>query len=395
MFGEIFEIAPQTYWVGIKDWNRRVFDSLIPLPNGTTYNAYLIPGKDKNALVDTVNPGFESDLLGKISRVLDPSKIDYLIMNHAEPDHAGAIPTVLQIARDAKLVLTAKGAEMAKRLYRVSDERMLIVKEGDFLDLGGRTLRFIEAPFLHWPETMFTYFEEEKVLFPCDFFGAHYAGPENFDDEMGELLIHEAKRYYAEIMMPFKPPVSRALEKISKIEIEIIAPSHGPIYRNPKRIVDAYAHWVGGPLENKVVVIYASMWKNTEKMVKALMTGVAAKGVKAVLFDLVVADVGNLARELVDAKAVAIGVPTFVGGPHPFALYATALIKALRPRLKVAVVFGTYGWGGGGVRQIKEMLEASKFEVISTHEVMLSPFSEDIEKMKKMGEELAEKVKSL
>ncbi|MFH1016459.1 MAG: FprA family A-type flavoprotein, partial [Chloroflexota bacterium] len=257
------EIAPNITWVGIEDFHRRIFDSLITLPYGTSYNAYLVSGKNKIALIDTTNPGFENELLTKIASIVSPAKIDYVIMNHAEPDHAGAIPVVLAAAPNAKLVLTRKGAELAEALYHVPEARRLVVKEGDTIDLGGKTLRFIEAPWLHWPETMFTFAVEDKVLFSCDFFGTHLASDRLFDDEVSENLIPEAKRYFAEIMMPYNKMAIAGLDKALAAGPGVIAPSHGPVYRNPQRILTAYEQWVRGPLAKKAIVVYASMWDST------------------------------------------------------------------------------------------------------------------------------------
>jgi len=216
------KLAEGIYYVGVEDWDRRIFDALIPLPNGTSYNSYLIVGKEKTALVDTVQKNFVDELLQKISSVVDPSKIDYVVMNHAEPDHAGSIPRVLEVAKNAKLIVTKIGVDMAKIFHNVSDERIMAVKEGDTLSLGDKTLRFIDAPWLHWPETMFTYCVEDKILLPCDFFGAHFAKSRLFDDEMGDGLLPEAKRYYAEIMMPFPIAIQRALDKVKNLDLDMI-----------------------------------------------------------------------------------------------------------------------------------------------------------------------------
>ncbi|RLF88971.1 FprA family A-type flavoprotein, partial [Thermococci archaeon] len=262
------EIVKDVYWVGVRDWNKRIFDALIPLPKGTSYNAYLVVGSEKRALIDTVAPGFEGELEEKINEITDVADIDYIVMNHAEPDHSGAIPYLLERNEKAILIATKKGVDMAKAYYDVPDERIMVVKDGDTVSLGGKTLRFIEAPWLHWPETMFTYLVEDKILFPCDFFGAHLA--ESFyDDDVPDLLTH-AQRYFGEIMMPFSAMAKRALQKIEELEIEIIAPSHGPIYRNPSRIIEAYKHWSGGETKEKVLIAYVSMWGANEAMVREL-----------------------------------------------------------------------------------------------------------------------------
>ena len=198
----VVEISEGVYWVGARDWNRRLFDALIPLPKGTTYNSYLIVGESKKALIDTVNPGFEKELEEKIRQIVDPSDVDYVIMNHAEPDHAGAIPHLMMINSKAMLVTTRRGAKMARAFYGVPEKRIKVVSDQDVINLGGKSLRFIEAPMLHWPETMFTYLPEHRILFSCDFFGSHIAKG-LYDDEVKDLIVH-AQRYFGEIMMPFR-----------------------------------------------------------------------------------------------------------------------------------------------------------------------------------------------
>lgn len=387
------EIAPGITWVGVEDWQRRIFDALIPLPYGTSYNAYLVIGKEKVALIDTVNPGFEEKLLAKISTVVAPERLDYLIMNHAEPDHAGSIPQVMAVATNAKLVATKKGTEMAQAFYRVPEPRRLVVKEGDVIELGGKTLRFIEAPWLHWPETMFTLAVEDRVLFPCDFFGSHLASDKLFDDEAGDILLPEAKRYYAEIMMPFTRMVAAGLDKVASLDIQMIAPSHGPVHRNPKRIIGAYEKWSRGPLAPKAVIAYVSMWGSTMQLAQHIVNAISAEGVEAVPYDLSVADISHIARDLVDASAIVLGTPTVLGGLHPLAAYALTLVKALRPRLKLAAYFGSYGWGGGAASQAKGLLEPAGFEIVDALEVKGAPGDRELESATELGRRVAQRVK--
>ncbi|HOL08168.1 MAG TPA: FprA family A-type flavoprotein, partial [Methanomassiliicoccaceae archaeon] len=252
---DVERISDNVHWVGVKDWDRRLFDSLIPMPEGTTYDSYLVRGK-KAALIDTVNPGFEGELLAKISSVMDPADIEHIVMNHAEPDHAGSLPFMLGKCPKATVLATERGARLASMYYDVPEDRLQIVKDGDALDLGGLTLRFAEAPWLHWPETMFTFLEEERVLFPCDFLGAHTARG-LWDDQNDELYFH-AKRYFGQIMMPFRKQGQRGLEKARGYDPLIIAPSHGPVHRHPKRIMDLYEEWTEGRTRSKVVIVYVS-----------------------------------------------------------------------------------------------------------------------------------------
>jgi len=387
------ELMPGVYWVGVEDWNRRIFDALIPLPMGTSYNAYLIVGKEKIALVDTVQNNFADEMLQKIWKVVDPEKIDYLVMNHAEPDHAGAIPRVLAVAENAKLVVTKIGVEMAKVFYDVPPERTMMVKDGDTLDLGGKALRFLDAPWLHWPETMFTYCVEDRILFPCDFFGAHLAKSRLYDDEVGDIVLPEAKRYYAEIMMPFPIAIQRALDKVKNLDLRMIAPSHGPIYRNPKRILDAYEKWARGPLLPKAVVIYVTMWGSTETLEKAIVESISADGVETVPYYLLVADVSHIMRDLVDASAIVIGAPTVLNEAHPLAIMMTEIIRAIKPRAKLVALFGSYGWGRGAVKMMNDRLKQSGFEIIETLEVRGPPKKEDLEKAVSLGKHVTQKIK--
>jgi len=392
---KVIEIVPGIFWVGVEDWHRRIFDALIPLPYGTSYNSYLVVGKSEIALVDTVNPGFEDVLFEKIEQIVKPEKIHYVIMNHAEPDHAGGIPAVLSMAKDAKLVATKKGVEMAEAFHGVPPERAIVVKDGDTLNLGGKILRFIDAPWLHWPETMFTFCQENGVLFPCDFFGSHMASDRLFDDEVGDILLPEAKRYYAEIMMPFPQFVQKALDKVKGMDIRMIAPSHGPIYRNPKKIIQAYERWARGPLEPKALVIYVSMWGNTEMLAKTIVNAISAEGVEAVPYNMLAADISHIARDLVDASAVVVGSPTLLGGVHPLVGTVVGLMRALRPRVKLVAIFGSYGWVGGATDQIRNILQPAGFEIIDILKVNGRPKKEDLDKAVNLGKLVAQRVKEI
>jgi len=385
------EIKPGIYWVGAKDWNRRIFDALIPLPQGTSYNAYLVKGREKTALIDTVNPEFKEELAKKIGQVIDLTDLDYLVMNHAEPDHAGTIPFVLQVSKGATFIATEKGAKMAQRFYNVPEERIKIVKDGDIIELGGKTLKFIEAPWLHWPETMFSYLVEERILFSCDFFGAHTAF--GLYDEDVEEIIPFARRYFGEIMMPFKSMGKKALEKIKELEIEIIAPSHGPIYKNPARILGVYRKWTAGETKEKAIIVYVSMWNSTEAMIKTMLETLLSEGVEVSLYNLSNADIGEIAKDLVDSRAIVLGTPTVLGGMHPLALYGTYLVKALSPPLKYGAILSSYGWGGGAVRQALKILGPTKIEVVGTLEVNGPPSAEDHQKIIEIGRQLSRRIK--
>ncbi|AKB55257.1 MULTISPECIES: FprA family A-type flavoprotein [Methanosarcina] len=385
------EIAKDVFWVGAKDWSRRMFDALVPLPQGTSYNAYLVKGEEKTALIDTVNPGFEEEFEEKINLVSSLEKLDYLIMNHAEPDHASAIRFIMDRTPDSVLVTTERGVKMASLYHDLPDDRVKVVADGNTIDLGGKNLHFIEAPWLHWPETMFTYLPEGRVLFPCDFFGAHTA--QGVYDEDLEELIPLAKSYYGEIMMPFGKMGAKALEKIKDLDIAIIAPSHGPIYKNPQRILEPYAKWTTGKTENKALIVYVSMWGSTKIMVRTIAETLLKEGIDVRIYDLEVANTGDIARELVDSRAVILGTPTVLAGMHPLALYGTYLVKALKPPAKYGVILGSFGWGGGALKQAGEILVPSKMEIVGTLQVKGKPREEDLNKVEEIGLELARKMK--
>jgi flavorubredoxin len=290
-----------------------------------------------------------------------------------------------------KLVTTKKGAKMAKLYYGVPESRIQVVQDDEVINLGKRNLRFIHAPWLHWPETMFTYLEEDRILFSCDFFGTHTASG-FYDDDVDEILYY-AQRYFGEIMMPFREMGRRAIEKLESLEIEIIAPSHGPIHRNPERIMKAYKEWTAGETKEKVVVVYASMWGSTEKMIKLIANTLLLEGVEVSLHDLASADIGEIAKDLVDSRAIVLGTPTVLGGMHPLALYATYLLRILRPPLKYAAVVSSYGWGGGAVKQLSEFIKGTKLEVVAVHEINGPPSNSDMEKVAEIAEKLVKVVR--
>jgi flavorubredoxin len=296
----------------------------------------------------------------------------------------------MAINSKARLVTTSRGAKMAQTFYRVPENRIKVVTDGETLDLGGKTVKFIEAPMLHWPETMFTYLSEDKILFSCDFFGSHVAQG-LYDDEIEDLLVF-AQRYFGEIMMPFSFNGQKGMEKIKSLEIKLIAPSHGPIHRNPERILTAYRKWVNGETRQKTVIIYATMWNSTDKMVKTMEDTLLTEGIEVSKHNLVVADIGEIAKDLVDSRAIVLGTPTVLAGAHPLAMYAAYLAKALRPPAKFAVVLSSYGWGGGAVKHIQETLGPTKMEVVGAIEINGPPSESDIQKIVELGKNLAEKI---
>jgi len=357
---ELRKLKENIYWLGAVDWDRRLFDSLIPLPDGTSYNAYLVQGSEKTALLDTVDPSMADTLLFQLENV---RTIDYLIAQHAEQDHSGVIPQVLVNYKNAKVVSTPKGKGMLMDLLNISEEKFITVEDGATLSLGDKNLEFIHTPWVHWPETMATYLREDGFLFSCDFFGSHIATTDLYVTDEGRVY-EAAKRYYAEIMMPFRTIIQKNIEKVRERKITLIAPSHGPIYDRPNFIVDAYKEWSSESPKNIVVLPYVSMHGSTSKMVKYLVSVLAEKGVTVYQFDLAVTDIGKLAIALVDAATIVIGTPTVHVGPHPLVFYAAYLANALRPKLKFASVIGSYGWHSKAIEQISGLIPNLKVEIL-------------------------------
>ncbi|HOB69383.1 MAG TPA: FprA family A-type flavoprotein, partial [Syntrophorhabdaceae bacterium] len=324
------KIKERIYWLGAVDWDRRLFDSLIPLPDGTTYNVYLIQGSGKTALLDTVDPPLADELMAQLASV---DKIDYLISHHAEQDHSGTIPLVLERFPEAKVVVSPRAKGMLMDLLRIPESTFITVEDGETLSLGDKTLKFIHTPWVHWPETMVTYLEEDHILFSCDFYGSHIATSDLFVTDQGRVF-EAAKRYFAEIMMPFRGIITKNIEKLKAYNIQMIAPSHGQIHDQPAWIMNAYEDWVMGAPHNLVVLPFVSMHGSTRMMVDRLASNLVEKGVRVELFNLAVTDIGKLAMALVDAATIVVGVPTVLAGPHPLAAYATLLANALRPKAK-------------------------------------------------------------
>jgi len=354
------QIRPNVYWVGAIDWDRRLFDALIPLPDGTSYNAYLVKGTRKVALIDTVDPSMTHVLMSYLQDVPD---VHYVIANHAEQDHSGSIPQVLAKYPNAKLVTTPKGKDLLMALLLIPPDRFVTVNDGETLSLGDKTLEFIYAPWVHWPETMLTYLREDKILFPCDLFGSHLATSDLYVSDEGQLY-EAAKRYFAEIMMPFRTSIEKHLERLNSYEIAVIAPSHGPVHNKPSFILAAYRSWVFDPPRNIVVVPYISMHGSTQRMVEYFVGALADRGVVAKQFNLAAVDIGKLAMALVDAATLVIGTPTVLVGPHPNVVYAAFLTNALRPKIQFVSVIGSYGWGSKAVEQLTAMIPNIKAEIL-------------------------------
>jgi len=383
------QIKPNVHWVGALDWDRRLFDALIPLPDGTSYNSYLVQGSQKVALIDTVDPSMTHVLMAFLE---DVPAIDYVVANHAEQDHAGSIPQVLAKYPDAKVVTTPKGKDMLMALLLIPEDRFITVNDGETFSLGNKTLEFIHAPWVHWPETMLTYLREDKILFPCDLFGSHLATTDLYVANEGQVY-ESAKRYFAEIMMPFRTSIEKHLEKLNSYKIDVIAPSHGPMYDKPSFILEAYRSWVFGSPKNIVVLPYISMHGSTQKMVEYFVGALADRGVTVKQFNLAATDIGKLAMALVDASTMVIGTPTVLVGPHPNVAYAAFLANALRPRLQFISIIGSYGWGSKAVEQLTGMIPNLKAEVLAPVLSKGFPREEDFQALDKLANTIAEKHK--
>lgn len=385
------QIKPNVYAIGAIDWDAKLFDRLIPLPDGTSYNSYLVRGAEKTALIDTVDPATTDVLLGNIVGS-GPGNIDYIVANHAEQDHSGSLPNVLLLYPAAKVVTNPKCKEMLLDLLDIEDEQFLTIEDGQELSLGDKTLKFIYTPWVHWPETMSTYLPEDKILFSCDFFGAHLATSSLFVDDQA-IVYESAKRYYAEIMMPFRRQISANLAKLEKLDIEMIAPSHGPVYDNPEFIIDAYKDWVSDKVKNEVVVAYVSMHGSTGKMAAHFLDALIERGIKVRQFELSTVDIGKLAMPLVDAATVVIGSPTVLTGAHPCAAYAAFLANALRPKTRFVSIIGSYGWGSKMVEQLTAMMPNIKAEILGPVLAKGDPKEADYAALDKLADEILVKHK--
>jgi len=383
------KLLEKVYEVGASHHDRELFDELIPLPDGTSYNAYLIKGSEKTALLDTVDPLKKERLFQNLEKA-GIDRIDYVIAHHAEQDHSGSIPAVLDKYPEAKVVTNSKCKNMLVDHLHLSEEDMLVKEDEEKLSLGDKTLKFIDMPWVHWPETLVSYLEEDNVLFSCDFFGSHLATSNLFVKDEKKVYL-AAKRYYAEIMMPFRSSIKNHLERIDEMEVDVIATSHGPIYDDPDFILDAYSEWVSDETKSEVVVPYVSMHGSTDKMIDYFVDYLIQKDVKVKPFNLTTTDLGQLAMSLVDASTVVLGTPTVLVGAHPKAIYAAHLVNALRPKTRYASIIGSYGWGGRMSNQIKDTLSNFKGEFLEPVISKGHPGDEDFNALEGLADKIIQK----
>ncbi|HMK48208.1 MAG TPA: FprA family A-type flavoprotein [Methanocella sp.] len=387
------ELKPGIYWVGAIDWDLRDFHGYIT-PKGTTYNAYLIVD-EKIALVDTVKEQFKDELLDRVSEIVDPAKIDYLIVNHLERDHFGSFSGVMEVLKNAQVYAGERGRNGIRDIY---GDRWTIngVKTGSTLKLGKKTLRFIETPMLHWPDSMMTYVEEDKVLISSDAFGQHVASSERFDHEAGWDLLDDAKTYYANILMPFGNLIQGLLAKVPELKLapEVIAPDHGLIWTNPGIIIDAYNRWSRLETKPKVVIAYDTMWGSTEKMAHILAAGLIDEGgVEVKFYNIRKSPSSEIVNEILDSKAILIGSSTLNNGIFPSVGGFMYYLKGLKPKHKIAVGFGSYGWMGGAVKEITARLKDMELEVMEGLDLKYPLTRAQEAQCRELGRAIARKVK--
>ena len=383
-------LKDNVFYLGARDWDRKLFDEFLPLPEGTSYNAYLVKGNEKTALIDTVDPT-KSDILFDDLSKLECDSIDYIISNHAD---SGTIPDVLKIYHKAKVVTNQKCKQYLLDHLSIAEDRFITIQEGEELSLGNKTIQFIMTPWVHWPETMCTHLKEDNILFSCDFFGSHLATSDLFVKNESKVF-EEAKRYYAGIMMPFRTRIIKHIPRLEELNIDFIAPSHGPVYDNPSLIMDAYKEWTSDTVKNEVVLPYVSMHGSTEKMVNRLVDSLMQKKISAKPFNLTRTDFGELAMSLVDAATIVFGTPTFLNGIHPLAVYAVSIINALKPKTKFVSMLGSYGWGSKTGDIIKNSLNGLKVDYLSPVSIQGTPEIVDYKNLDQLAMEIYGKHKEL
>ncbi len=384
------EIIKNLYWVGVLDFPERDFHNFAT-HRGLTYNSYLILD-EKITLIDGVKHKFAREQIKKIENYTNPKEIEYLVVNHIEPDHSSGLPEIVKIANPT-VVCTKKAKEGLEKYYN-ADWNFKVVRSGEEIKIGENTLRFIETPMLHWPDSMMTYMVEKQILFSMDGFGQHIASEERFDDEL-EDAVYWAKVYYANILMPYANLVLRLIKLFEKYEVnpKIIAPSHGIIWRNPNKIVKEYVKWANFESDEKAVVIYDTMWHSTERLAMAIADGIASTGVKVRIFNVRKDEWADIVTEVLDAKAVCIGAPTMHNHVFPPMAGFLTYLKGLRPKNKIGLAFCSYGWGSGAYEDIVGVMNDLKWEVIDGIQVQFRPTDEELKKAYEIGVEIGNKVK--
>ena len=382
-------LAKDIYWVGAIDWKLRNFHGYLT-QRGSTYNAYLIVD-EKITLIDTVKSYLCGEMLARISRVVDVADIDYIIANHVEMDHSGSLPELLKRAPNAKVLASPKGVEGLRKHY--GDLTIEAVKTNDSLNVGSRTLQFVQTPMVHWPDNMYTYLPKEKILFSNDSFGQHIASPERFDDEVpNHLIMHEAQKYYANIVMPYGGQVQRALKQAETLDIRMIAPSHGLIWRSRiPEITKEYQAWSSNQSQNKAVIIYDTMWGSTEQMALAVYEAFMEQDIPAYLFNLKTDHISDIITHVLTAGYICVGSPTLNNQMLPTAAAFLTYLRGLAPKNRIAMAFGSYGWGGQSVKHIHDVLADCGFAMLPSIKHQYVPSQETLAGMRR---QLSERLKN-
>ncbi|HYH02120.1 MAG TPA: FprA family A-type flavoprotein [Bacillota bacterium] len=391
------QLAENVWWIGALDPDLRIFDIIMRAEQGTSYNSYLIKGKDKTAIIETVKSGFMPEFLDKIQSLTDPARIDYIILNHMEPDHSGSIAELLKIAPHAQVVVSKTGEHFIKNILNY-EPNLLKMGDGDCLDLGGKTLQFIAAPFLHWPDSMFTYLVEDAILFDCDFLGAHYADPMLFGDlDPNSRFFNDFKYYFDHIMRPFKRYVLQALDKLSKYPLKMVAPGHGPVIRQDiQKYLDCYRQWSeANPEQDRVIIAYVTAYGNTAKLAEKIAAGINATGVITELYDLVETNPATLVDKIEGSKGLCLGSPTINGDAVKPVHDLLSSLATLNLKGKLGAAFGSYGWSGEAVPILESRMAGIKFKVInSTVKPILIPTEADFANAFEFGKAFGEAVRA-
>ena len=387
------KIKENILYAGMNDEDRLIFDELIPLDHGTSYNSYIVIGSEKTAVIDTMYPKFTKEYLKSFDEN-GITKVDYIIANHGEQDHSGSIPAMLEKVPMAVVVTNQVCANNLKEMLLIPNEKIKVIKNDEELSLGDKTFQFKIAPGVHWPDTMFTYIKEDNILCTCDFLGAHFIFDDVFAVPSNELE-RSAKKYFAEIMMPFSSVCRKYVKQIKEMNVSMVMPSHGPIHKNPNYILDLYEDWAGEKGKNLVLLPYVSMYNSTTEMIDYLANKLAEKGIPSIKYDMVDGNLGDLAIALVDGTTIVLGTSMVLAGPHPAAFNTVYLASLLRPKAKVASFIGSYGWGGNLFGKMAEILNPLKLDVIEPILVKGKAKLEDYKKIDEMAESIYLKHKEL
>lgn len=373
-------VKDNIYWVGGIDWDVRDFHGY-KTQRGSTYNAYLVMD-EKITLIDTVKHYLFDEMMARISQVVDPSKIDYIISNHVEMDHSGSLPELMKVAKNARLYTSPNGEKGLKAHFK-EDWEFNVVKSGDSLSLGKRSLSFVQTPMVHWPDNMVSYMPEEKILFSNDAFGQHIASSERFDDQLPlDIVIEEAQKYYANIVLPYGAQVQKALEAASGLEIETICPSHGLIWRSKiPAILKEYVKWAGNETQEKAVIIYDTMWDSTKKIAYAVQSAFESKGISTQMRSLKSTHISDIMTDVITSKYICVGSPTLNNGILPSVSAFLTYMKGLSPKNRVGLAFGSYGWSGESVGVVEEILKICKFEMLDNIRIRYVPGEKDLQEV--------------